>query len=285
MILGMAEKEQPRWRPLSVRRSGRTQDFDALHEGVPPWMLSSLMGWTLSTVSGGIGIDGMAEPVMKLSRILHRDLGLVTSQAGLRDFTTKITNDENLFLDVVDAMLQHGFTHQYVGRLQEILDEAGSAWTLGPGLRGLERRVPDAVAKAAREAITPKDRASAHLSKAWNHVFGRNPDASDGYRESIRAVEAVAQPIIEPNNSKATLGTMIGALRSQPNKWSIGLHHPDPRKQAQDLAGTMNLLWKGQHDRHGTGDPPGPSRRVTGGSGSRGASGRHARPMVSFRCC
>ena len=221
-------------------------------------MLSSLIAWTLSTVSGGIGVDGMAEPVMKLSRILRRDLGMVTGQTGLKNLMEELANDENLFLDLVDAMLQHGFAYQNVGRLQEILDESGSAWTLGPGLRGLERRVPDAVVKAAREAMTPKDRASAHLSKAWNDVFGRNPDASDGYREAVRAVEAVAQPIIEPNNAKATLGTMIGALRNQTGKWKVALHHPDSLCQTEDFVGMMDLLWKGQHDRHGTGDTDAP---------------------------
>lgn len=222
-------------------------------------MRQSLLDWTISVLEDGEGMRGLDVSVAWLGRKFKTNLGTVRSNAEWHAFETKLFNDAEFQLDVLDAALRHfeWLEWEEVNKLQGILEQSGSTWVARPG-KGLERRLAEAATEAASEAMSPNDRASAHLSNAWNDVFGRNPDASDGYREAIRAVEAVAQPIIEPNNAKATLGTMIGALRSQPDKWSVGLHHPDPMKQAQDFAGTMDLLWKGQHDRHGTGDPDAP---------------------------
>jgi len=52
---------------------------------------------------------------------------------------------------------------------------------------------------------------------------GAGPDPSGAYREAVRAVEAVAKPVILPNNDRATLGQ-------------------------------MESVWTGQLDRHGTDD-------------------------------
>lgn len=87
------------------------------------------------------------------------------------------------------------------------------------------------------------------MTTAWNRLEGRNPDPSGAYREAIRAIECVAKPVITPNDSLATLGKMIGAMRSNPKKWTFVLG-----TDAGPVADMAALVWKSQLDRHGTDD-------------------------------
>jgi hypothetical protein len=96
-----------------------------------------------------------------------------------------------------------------------------------------------------------------HLSSAWNHTFGRNPDPGRAFSEAIKAVEAASIPIISPNNTNATLGTVIGDLKSTPDKWQVVLMRPSgagtpPIEVITSLAG---LLWANQTDRHAPAQP------------------------------
>lgn len=95
------------------------------------------------------------------------------------------------------------------------------------------------------------DRARSHLHTAWNKLMGRNPEPGVAYRESIRAIEAVGKPLVSPNNSKTTLGTIVGELRAHPERWSFVLDHSD----VQTIITMADAVWKGQQDRHGTNDP------------------------------
>jgi hypothetical protein len=168
---------------------------------------------------------------------------------------------EEFALDVLDYTLYHltplgdGYTHpaQRAAALSGLLLLGGSAWTVsevGEGDDGdyrLTRRavgpVPDAIA-----ALTPATRAHAHLVAAWNRSTGRNPDPSGAYREAVRAVEAAAKPIVLPDNDRATLGTMIAALRDKPEKWETTVG------EVEDVWRQMEVLWTHQLDRHGTDD-------------------------------
>ena len=57
-------------------------------------------------------------------------------------------------------------------------------------------------------------RAAGYLTRAWEQAWGRNPNASDSYRDSVRAVEAATSPIVLPNDANATLGRVIGTIRA-----------------------------------------------------------------------
>jgi hypothetical protein len=91
-----------------------------------------------------------------------------------------------------------------------------------------------------------------HLTSAWNHAFGRNPDPSRAYAESIKAVEAAAIPVVSPNNSKATLGTVLGDLKAAPQKWQLVLSRPSTTGIApvEVVTHLVSLLWANQTDRH-----------------------------------
>jgi hypothetical protein len=92
------------------------------------------------------------------------------------------------------------------------------------------------------------------LSDAWHAVYGRNPNASSGYRDAVRAVEAAAKPIVSPNNPSTTLGTIIRDIEAAPQKWSLSLSPAGGVNAMDALLNMVKLLWKAQFDRHGTPD-------------------------------
>ena len=80
----------------------------------------------------------------------------------------------------------------------------------------------------------------------------RQPDPGKAYGEAIKAVEAAAIPIVEPNNTRATLGTVLGTLKAQPANWELAILGPDrAASDAKPLVPMIELLWHGQSDRRG----------------------------------
>jgi hypothetical protein len=102
-----------------------------------------------------------------------------------------------------------------------------------------QRRKPRADAGSAAD----------HLATAWAKAYAIRPEPSESYSESIKAVEAAAHALVEPNNTKATLGTMLGHLRSQPDRFCLLL--PAPGVSVTPVIGMMTALWEGQTSRHG----------------------------------
>jgi hypothetical protein len=163
--------------------------------------------------------------------------------------------DSDTCLDVVDYLLHATAyrTPSTAGTLETILQQGGSAWRVAKDGDGfsLQRRVEQAVQAAVESLLSGGGRAAEHLAAAWSAVYGRSPNPSDGYGESIKAVEAAAQPVVSPANPRATLGTMLADLRNKPSKWSLAFReHPsiDP------VVSLIAAMWKGQFDRHGTAD-------------------------------
>jgi hypothetical protein len=91
------------------------------------------------------------------------------------------------------------------------------------------------------------------LAKAWSLIYGRHPDPNGSYLEAVKAVEAAMVPVVSPNNTMATLGTMLGDMKSNPGKLLIALHPKDNTIDPFEFVRTMcQLLWKAQPERHGT---------------------------------
>ena len=63
--------------------------------------------------------------------------------------------------------------------------------------------------------------ADRHLRKAWECAHTAEPDPVRSYSEAIKAVEAAAHAVVEPNNPNATLGTIIRKLRTHPESISL----------------------------------------------------------------
>src|SRR5207248_1978772 len=101
---------------------------------------------------------------------------------------------------------------------------------------------------------SPSGRAAEHLRSAWANTYGRDPSPSKAYGDAVRAVEAAAKPVISPKNSRTTLGTLIRDIRAKPGKWTVTLVKGAGSAAVGVLVEMMDLLWQGQHDRHGTSD-------------------------------
>lgn len=174
-----------------------------------------------------------------------------------------------LYLDVIDSMLwilaeraslptppgrltryseEHASASQ---QLELMLSRAGSAWRVATDGRSRQRRVSRTAVEAFMAAAPPESAAAHHLGAAWQAAYGRSPNASVAYREAVRAVEAVAAPTVEPNNAKATLGTVLRTLRDQSAHWELAILGSDraPRDIAPLLA-MLESLWQGHSDRH-----------------------------------
>jgi hypothetical protein len=179
-------------------------------------------------------------------------------ESALNSLMERALGDDQFFLDLVDFLLRtlsiHGAPLGAI--LNDHLRQGGSAWTVGVGEDGsfrLVRRVDKVVAEAAEAVMSAAGRAGQHLRKAWSFAYGRNPDPSTAYREAVRAVEAIAGPVVLPKDPKATLGMMIVAIRDAPAKWQVALQ-PSSGDAVLMLNEVMRLLWTSQLDRHGSAD-------------------------------
>jgi len=76
---------------------------------------------------------------------------------------------------------------------------------------------------AFERASEPADIASRELREAWSNAYAREPDASDAWDHSIKAVEAILRKVISPKNNLATLGTLIRDLRDGAHKFEFVL--------------------------------------------------------------
>ena len=82
-------------------------------------------------------------------------------------------------------------------------------------------------------------------------LYGVTPNPPSAFSAAIKAVESAAHSIIEPNNAKATLGTMIGQLRNAPGRYRLVLPGSDANGDVAVLRDMMSLIWTSQTSRHG----------------------------------
>jgi hypothetical protein len=249
------------WRPLSLRGVPDAR-FDEPAEGLPPWLRDLVLDWIRASFTNFYDYEVYVEEAplraLQLAFRLESPLSGGSSTNQLNDLISRGGGDQEFALDVVDWMLHHPdyfaadhYLETWTENLNGLLRQGGSAWEVLPLIEGnsfqLGRRTVGPVAEVLQEtAIT--SRAHHHLSVAWSKLTGRGPDPSGAYREAVRAVEAIAKPIILPGNDRATMGQMTAAIREKPEKWvtTIG--------SVQDLGSQMDAVWRGQLDRHGTDD-------------------------------
>jgi hypothetical protein len=183
------------------------------------------------------------------------------------DLLERVRRDEDLALDVADYMLSelqawtraafrgstpHELATHAAAALAVILYKGGSEWEVGEIEAGRSYELTRRAVGPVRDVIVAtgeiSKRAQDHLLIAWSRLAGRNPDPSAAYREAVRAVEAVAKPVVTPHDEGATLGKMIAAMRDKPEKWTTTIGSVD------DVRRMMQAVWNGQDDRHGTDD-------------------------------
>jgi len=138
-------------------------------------------------------------------------------------------------------------------RLESLLVDGDSLWTITADRRGLRRRISaatenalDDAERAAAEQGGPQHAAAADLAAARSHLYALHPDPSAAYRLAVRAVEHAAVPVVLPRSSRATLGLVIAHLNQTTDAWQLATG-----ADASTVATMMGELWKGHHDRHG----------------------------------
>jgi hypothetical protein len=126
------------------------------------------------------------------------------------------------------------------------------SWAFDYQIRGREKflyRGDDVQQQSAATAANVGSAADL-LKSAWTSSYDLHPDPPKAYRQAVAAIEAAAASISEPNNSRATLGTMIRRLRDTPEQYRLAIPGPDSRGNIAPLTEMLDLIWKGQTSRH-----------------------------------
>lgn len=259
------------WQPLSVRESGKPA---ALREGVPDGLAGPLRAW-VERVSTWVP----EQVVERIGVQLDIDLNDFWSNGTLYERLASVPLNDRL-LDVADAVLHSlaTFAATYAGKgrklnedqarrevrrsLQHLLDDARSVHEVKDDCTGLERRIDpvatemfDAAVEAAQAKLDAGSAAS-QLREASDAVRAMRPDTKKAYRMAVTAVESAAHAIIEPNNSRATLGTMLRTLEANPAAFEVEIAGKDRNKGSiVPVIGMMRMLWDGQTSRHGSKQP------------------------------
>ncbi|MCG7524207.1 hypothetical protein MHW47_07080 [Streptomyces sp. OfavH-34-F] len=239
-------------RPRFSVRLGLSQTVDeAPYDGVPEHLLEPLRQWV------GNNFTEYDPDATALCLQLRMPVGTNTT-ARSRLIST---NDWEL-LDVVDAILGYTGEDGWDGRdkdrtLARLLDIAGSAYQVNEDGDGLEERITPAVRDAVSQTVTDSEAkpnagsAAEHLSTAWRTAYGLHPDPVRAYSEAIKAVECAAHSVIQPNDGRATLGTMLGEIRNARPKFRTALSTPASGDPIAPVEAMMRALWDGQTSRHG----------------------------------
>lgn len=245
------------WHRLSVR-DGRSSGDDGPFEGVPRHLFEPLRDWIDQTFGGMPMSQSNAETGVILAAAIHFGPARSKTEPTLtvRRVTEEVVveafhGNTDLLLDAVDAVLHMTKVDKWsCNKLNSILELGGSVWRVHNDCSQLVRRVDETALVAHTMASSEADTASTELNEAWGSAYGRSPNASDAWDHSIKAVEAALIPIVTPAKAKATLGDVVGTLKSQEHIWLLGLPGHDDTSSVAPLVAMLRLIWPNP-DRHG----------------------------------
>ncbi|MER6830845.1 hypothetical protein ABT352_32965 [Streptosporangium sp. NPDC000563] len=262
----MTTPTKPPWRPLWERVAGKTGERE-LVEDVPDYLEPVLFKWVLTALRE---YQGLATSVqLRLRRTIWVHPTDQPRGTAILDLQGKD------LLEAIDVVLatnvtllrppgrymeweEQQFRKKWVVTVKELhfrLIEAGSAWQPNAEFDGLERRVDETVAEAAKATIAaaPTD-AATHLKAAWAAAYAFHPDPEKAYSQAIKAAEAVVIPATIPNAGTPTLGTALKHLEDTKAKWTTVLDDKNGNPaSAEPVIGLIRMLWQGQRDRHAGG--------------------------------
>lgn len=236
------------WHRLSVR-DGR-DDVDGPFDGVPGHLYQPLRQWVETVFGGGPGSFADVHNGPRLAAAIRRSV-FPGKPLTVHNLTSSLYVEPGCLLDAVDAVLHLSAVHKdEIRDLNELLLLGGSIWEVDQSWKSLTRRVDITASSCFADATSPVDRISEELKQAWLCAYGRNPDASDAWDHSIKAVEAALIPIVTPAKAKATLGDVVGSLKSQSSLWKLELHGQDDSQSVAPMVSMLQLMWPNP-DRHG----------------------------------
>ena len=158
--------------------------------------------------------------------------------------------------NILDTFARQTWLMEVRTPLARILDDAGSVYTVRRDGSAIEHRTNSTVTALLDDAVSAADQpnrgsASRHLLQARNAAYARIPDPVKAYSEAIKAVEAAAHTTLEPNNSKATLGTMLHKIPTFREKLAVPITGKNGTEGIELIESLIATLWTGQTSRHG----------------------------------
>lgn len=233
------------WQPLSAREGW--SEPEAPYEDVPDHLKRPLVDWVESAIfppaADGIEPEAVSQILLVRLRVSTPD-----GESYWATLKKACIANERVLLCAIDTLLLIRSVSTHTRLLNRILEMGGSVWTVASDGKVLERRLGSAQREAAALAMGPTDEATAELQKAWSSTFRLQADPSDAWDHAIKAVEALAIPLVVPNKAKASLGDVAGSLKGQPERWSFLLPGQND-KGVETLEAMLRLMWPNP-DRH-----------------------------------
>ena len=244
------------WEPLfDDLRAARAPDV--LHEDVTSWLRNPLAKWVEARVKyhdnrGSLIVRAQHLEDIETSCQLQLDW-THGAHSAVGTLTTTMQRSPSAGLEVANFLLSKDFVQDQVARrLDELLTQARSVWEVVPPSDGRPRRLRRRVARevsARYDEVVQHGESGQHLGLAWSEMYGRDPNPSVVYAESVKAVEFAAKPVFTPNDPKHSLGKMIRAFKDKPEKWNVPLG-ANLDQGRETLMAMMSALWDGHGDRH-----------------------------------
>jgi hypothetical protein len=268
----MTAEEGDGWRSLSEREVSTHED--ALFEGVPDHLMPSLIRWITGYLHDrpdltqrvalrlrvphdtpdpqqlveAVRAGDPAQVLDVVDMAIHLDQGLrwdldvagpeIPLEAGLADWIPNYRWSKNSSAEAVE-------------QLDQLLEDAGSAFTVDWLQRCLKRRVDPIVTVAAEQTMTAAP--GTHLREAWAAIYGRHPDPAKAYDEAIRAVEAAVgdvdrrQVLAVGGNPVGEVMCLVGGqLRVDEDSVPLAGDERRRRRRPQPLLGTGRRVVAGR---------------------------------------
>jgi hypothetical protein len=196
----------------------------------------------------------------ELMGVLERNLGVAvpfasgTDNVILADLEHRVSVSEDFAIATLAIMLPVSTWGNDTAELAKIFEAPGSKWELivVDSEGKLTPRQTGPVAEVISGFASYAAPAGEHLRKSLEKLGSDEPGVA--YLEAVKAVEAAARPVVLPNDAGATLGKIIGTLKSEPQKYGVVL----PVETVDDVIRRAEILWKTPHERHGSDDPQPP---------------------------
>lgn len=260
-----------KWLPFSVRKGGPAARamYEALVSDPPAGLMRAIADYLahMLVVRGygyGRGVG------------LNRDRVLAVEQALGVDLHSQNDDDDDhllagvfrLPLDGVLSVIDYCVHHFTVGspeawhavrELKAAMERSRFAYTIDDDSRAVVEVLPPGVTETVERAFGVKA-AESEMREAVHWATGVKPDPLKSFDAMVRALEAVVIPALSPKDAKATLGKVLGSIRTGQVKLDTALPRsaqaPAGALPVVDLVrGMLELVWSG-YERHATGGAP-----------------------------
>jgi hypothetical protein len=232
-----------------------------MYEDVPPHLRHPLWTWTSQYLNTGTRGGSGFKRIRDVANHMRYDFAHANSTAPYSGMSPEYNMAEYIerrsaanaeeHLQIVEFLLANTANEASAAALEELLRLGNSAYAVSTDGKRLEMRVAPEIKTQVEDVIAGAvGSAGDHLTNAWNEAYGREQDPVKSYSESIKAAEAALAPVVTPNDLKATLGTMIGQVRSNPHVYQFVIAGGANSDGVQTVLDLMRLLWEGQTSRH-----------------------------------